>query len=584
LAPRHRTTLELELTSNVRVSGMPAALDLQIKGDLQATALAVEGSSGTPAAAFWFQMPAAQVSSRQATDADLTELRRALERGFVLELASTGPMIRVPAEASEFLRNIALTLAAQLSLDEASATAFKKREQDSAGSYQAEYRLISPGRLTKRKLAYDTLQLAGTNTLGISVTLTPQVINAEGTLDFSDGALRELQYREELETKLLTSGQAVATTSLKLSRKSMAPLKALPRHREVAREMTELRHSGARTPSEHAELLRARVGDFTFESALNELHSLTQPGAPLLVANPEQESASARAAREQRLSQYNRAFSALSAILSSDTDSVERAVAAAERSAGDASFLIDALGAAESETAQHALLRLAESTTAPQSIRERASNGLGRLKHPSAEVVHALIRWTGEDSPRGTAAIYALGTLARQVRERGQTQLVLQAARALAEGLGRSDSTIRRVHFLRGIANSGDVSLLSSVRPLLEHSEPSIRGAAVEAVRLMPGAEADRVIAERLQREGDYSALRAAVNATKTRLPSAFLAAALADLTGRTQDSQARYRAVLVLTDWLPRVPEIGETLRSVASSDPSPDVRSIAAAALEKA
>jgi hypothetical protein len=67
-------------------------------------------------------------------------------------------------------------------------------------------------------------------------------------------------------------------------------------------------------------------------------------------------------------------------------------------------------------------------------------------------------------------------------------------------------------------------------------------------------------------------------------LPSAFLAAALADLTGRTQDSQARYRAVLVLTDWLPRVPEIGETLRSVASSDPSPDVRSIAAAALEKA
>jgi hypothetical protein len=506
-----------------------------------------------------------------------------LARGFVLELAAATPVLRLPADASEFVRNIALTLAAQLALDDASAAAFKKREQDGAGPYEAEYQLISPARFSKRKIRYEPLQLGGSNTLGVSVTLTPQVIAAEGTLDFSEGALRELHYREELESKLLTSGQAVATTSLKLSRKSLTQLKTLPLHREVTREMPELRRSGAGTAAEQAELLRARVGDFTFESAVSELRSLAQPAAPLLVANPERESAPARAAREQRLNRFNRAFSALSAILATDASSVERALLTAERSVDDASFLIDALAAAETTAAQRALLQLADSATAAPEARDRASSGLGRLQHPSVEVVQALIRWTSEDSPRGTAAIYGLGTLARQLRERGQAPQALQAARALAEGLERSGTLVRKVHFLRGIANSGAESLFTRVQPMLEHSDPILRGAAVEAVRLMPGPEADRVIAERLQREVDYSALRAAVNAAKTRAPSSLLAAALADLTARTPDSQARYRAVLILSDWLPRVPEIGGTLRSVASSDPSPDVRSIAAAALER-
>src|SRR5690606_28130253 len=119
----------------------------------------------------------------------------------------------------------------------------------------------------------------------------------------------------------------------------------------------------------------------------------------------------------------------------------------------------------------------------------------------------------------------------------------------------RSKSVVQTVHLLRGIANSGEASLRSSVEPLLDHAKPTLRGAAVEALRLMPGAEIDRLIAERLAHESDYSALRAAVNAAKTRVPSAFLAAALADLSGRAQDSQARYRAVLILVDWLPHVP-----------------------------
>jgi hypothetical protein len=207
---------------------------------------------------------------------------------------------------------------------------------------------------------------------------------------------------------------------------------------------------------------------------------------------------------------------------------------------------------------------------------------MGRIQGPTARTIETLVRWLDRDTLRVHAA-YGLGSMARAIRGR-DAALSARAGRALVERLAAERSSLHTVHLLRGIANSGDAAAFDAVLPLLVHENDSIRGAAVEALRLMPHPRVDGAIAKRLRDERHPSALRAALNAVKPRAASDELTGAVAEVALSSRDSQARYRATRLLAGWFRQQPSLRSSLSEVARHDESEAVRRAAEDALSGA
>jgi hypothetical protein len=206
---------------------------------------------------------------------------------------------------------------------------------------------------------------------------------------------------------------------------------------------------------------------------------------------------------------------------------------------------------------------------------------LSRAQEPSPATVRALLSWLPR-ADHGVYAVYGLGTMARSLRGQGQAQLAAEVSSALGQRLQRSRDPADRVHLLRGIANSGDPALLMLVRPLLVDKSSSLRGAAIEAIRLMDHPEVDDLIASRLRREENAVTLLAVLNAAKTRTPSAKLSVALSELALHAKGEQARQHSVSLLASWLPARPELRAALSEVSEHDISEDIRRLAKRALQ--
>lgn len=565
------------LKSKARLSASRELLDLSLSGRLVIRRLEAPSSSLYARLA----QVELKVNSR-AEAAELTDLRRELESGFVLAGDDGVQRVSMSHSHSQFAANIAQTIAAGLQLpvppNEASAS-WEHDEADASGPYTAQYQR-EPGRerYRKTKLRYSSPPGGRVQELGVNLDLTPTILESRGLLELERGQLTLLRYEEKLQSQLLDQASVTADTELVLKVVARQAAPALSAELEALRpQLAPLaRDRVARTTSD-SRFDESKIGRYDFHSALATVERITNDGGTFKA----DASRDPDPAREQKIANHTEAFIALVAILRTQPKALLAAAARIRREPQHAQVLLNALTAAETPESQGVLLELARATTTAASLRESIALSLVRVSKPSDQLIEGLIAWLPERQ-LGIYAIYGLGAMARAIRAQ-RPAVAARIGRVLSERLLHEESSAMRIHLLRGVANSGDSAAFAAVAPLLTSEDDSTRGAAVEALRLMDHPEVDAVIAGRLLEERSHVALRAAINAAKTRTPSAALAAALSQVALQSDDSQARYRAVLLMSTWLAAEPALRQPLTTIAATDQAEDVRNAAKDALSR-
>lgn len=578
----------LTLSSTVSMGAAAGELDMTLRANLHVSTLAATKDVAAGVVPLHVVLTKVEISSRAAEADAFTALSRELQAGFVVELRDGQPEhILMAQPSSAFAASLARSIAAELALGPAQVAGKQRWEapgSDATGVYVAEYQALDgPEHVRLRKLRYAPQAFGTVPGSSTDLSITPQVVASQGDARIVGGELRSLTYSETLATPLLDSGAARAETriSLELSRRH-SPAAPPPSYAALRAGMADvIAGTPAASGADVAQLSRSKIGDFTFASATHKLLELNRgPALMLSGADAKNETSSDRTAREHRLAEFNRAFTALTAILQTDEAAVDKCVQTLRSDAEQANFLIDALAGARSERAQQALVGLTAEPGLSSNLKARAESSIITVESPTAATIATLLGWLKDPAHR-INAIYGLGIQARHLREQGQAELAKRAAQPLGELLRGARSTTERVHLLRGVANSGDPALLVAVKPLLSDADGTVRGAALEALRLMDAPEVDGIVANSLRHETSYETLRAAVSAAKARKPSAALVAALSDTARGSEDSQTRYRATQLLASWLGQRPELREVLSQLAQHDQNEDVRDVAARAL---
>lgn len=266
----------------------------------------------------------------------------------------------------------------------------------------------------------------------------------------------------------------------------------------------------------------------------------------------------------------------LEALLRRDDDAV-RAALAFIRGDKATKMIVDALAAAGTPTAQDALCALARDVHLPAHVRAEAVSSLGLVRRPTAPTMTAigdLIR--AHDPALVAPALFLAGSVARAGRTDHPAQAAAIERIVLAE-TARAHGADETLEALAALGNLGSAAVLPRLRPAVAASNPRIRAAATRALRLVPDAEADELLVTTLRRDHDPTVRAAAIFAAGFRKLDP-LVDALADTAQSDPIEYVRAGAVTLLARNRQISPRVGRALANVASNDPKPDLRRLAA------
>jgi HEAT repeat protein len=247
----------------------------------------------------------------------------------------------------------------------------------------------------------------------------------------------------------------------------------------------------------------------------------------------------------------------LETVLGRDQDAV-RAAAAFVHGGRATKVIIDALAGAGTPAAQDALCGLARDAHLPTHARAEAVASLGLIKHPTAPTMNEvaeLIR--ARDQNLKAPALFLAGSVARAGRAEHPAQAAAIEHLVLAEA-ARARGTDDTLDTLAALGNLGSAAALPRLRAALAASDSRLRAAAARALRLVPDAEADRLLATTLRRDSDPTVRAAAVFAAGFRKldlladalaeaaqsdPVDFVRAGASTLLARPRSSSTRFAA-----------------------------------------
>jgi hypothetical protein len=578
--PKTRYTYRLGMVTRTAIPPADAPIEFHLKGNLELVPrIRPDGEIQ-----FQARLGGGELrSGSKGQNAALTKVVEELSDPYVFALHN-GRLTELffPKTSSPLAVGIRRTLAAALQFAPGKGATWTSTEHDASGEYVAEYRAgASAGAYAKRKLRYTKL-IASSPTPAVSVqkNLVPKVARSSGGIEIDNGLLRLLKQRDELSMPLGETAKLLSTTELELTH---TQLQALPSPPDFQTVLSGAVRIASDQPSAQAGLQQsleeARIAGKSFEQAVLELEQLeknrrqndrrAQPGG----GDDTEE-------QESQIRQSSAAFTALAALLRTKPEAIPKAVAKVRAGSPAQHVLLDALSSSGTDAAQAALVGLVTDRRIDRALRARAATSLIRTARASASTVEALIRLV-DDRDLSTVGIYGLGTAARRLREAGEHELSERAAGAVLQQLRSAKKEVDKIHALRGIANSGHDGAFDAVRPLLKDPSPQVRGAAVEAIRLMRHESVDTLIIEQLEQDTESSVRLAALNAMKMREPSDELASALTRLVRTTDDPYARLKAVELMGRWLPQRPDLKKVLEQIARDDARPKIRAAAEAAL---
>lgn len=482
--------------------------------------------------------------------------------------------------------NIQRTIGSALQFPEPlqkAATTWKTFEWDATGKYEVEY-LAKPGTNVwgKRKTRYEAL-------VGMKTKLPPGVVLPQGPLDLvtevvSHHGSVELDlarnpiacnYTEKLRAKVLHGAPATSTTTLSLKRVAFETGVRTPAPKLPVEQLVSLVGEDAYDAPSPVKLDGQRIAGMTFESIVAELEASERDWKPPEPAAADGKNSAAdeqSRARAQRLSDL---FLALGAIFREQPHSVASAKAKIRSGSPAAELLLNALGSSNARGSQEVLVGILQDMKQSEDLRTAAAASLIRSDHPSEVTEKALTRLANDDV-LGRHAVYGLGTFARKLRLAREVERSNRISAFLLSRLRSVESFEHKVTVLRGIANSAYEPAIAEIKPLLSNEDPIVRSAAVEALRLMPGEEANHLVASAMS-DATASVRHAAIGTASVRPLSPELIAAAQTAATSSPDGYGRMQAVQLLGRWLPQRAELRATLDAIARKDAEPKIRDAA-------
>ncbi|MBU8898132.1 HEAT repeat domain-containing protein [Corallococcus sp. M34] len=238
-----------------------------------------------------------------------------------------------------------------------------------------------------------------------------------------------------------------------------------------------------------------------------------------------------------------------------------------------ASPMLGALSAASTPEALSALSKVVDDAAVGVPVRTDAVAALGMAETPSTEGIQALRDLGNDTHPelRDTAAL-ALGNSAFQLRDDDAS-----GADALSRELGTryraAKSPEDQALLLRALGNTRDPGALTTLREALASPSVPVRQAAVEALRLVPEAEADRLLASRMLEDPSPDVRKSAVFAASFRaLPP--LLPTLGTVLQRDTADAVRAAVVGLLGANLGALPQALPLLTWTSQHDTNPNIR----------
>jgi len=244
------------------------------------------------------------------------------------------------------------------------------------------------------------------------------------------------------------------------------------------------------------------------------------------------------------------------------------------------SSVIGSLSAASTPEAVHALAQVMGD--AQQGVRTRvdAAAGLGMAAQPTQEGIAALreLAQSPEQDLRSTATL-ALGNAARNLNEQRSPDAA-ELLRELAQSVAAASTPEARALRLRALGNTASPEVLAVIQDALRDASPIVREAAIEALRLIPGAAADQLLAMRMVEDPSPQVRRAAIFASSFRPLPGFLPVLERSLRTDAVDA-VRNDVVRLLGEHLPRLAGAADLLAWAGQNDPNSDIRHTALAYL---
>jgi len=499
---------------------------------------------------------------KSAAAVSLEELRLRLSRRFWATYRSDGGLLAIHfySDVSPSDRNLLQMIATELQLvrPDSARPSWTAQERDGAGEYVALYAMPQPHHVIKRKLKYvytDGVADGPAESVHVAIEQSSVtfLLSSDGRVQAADGTSRM-----RMELSLDRSGELVAVTEI------------------------------------HVVNLRSTRAPELIGSLARALPSVTSSSIVTHRLDP----AEAQALADDRLIEGHTIESLLTAAFAKDTDDSSlpgRLIALFRRRPDAASAavalltkngaqrrLTNALGSAGSLAAIAALRRLSDDSTLPDDLRADAVIAFVQMQNPTAEVMRIPYELISDSSPLiRSAARMISGALARAGRSAYPTEA--GAIDASLSALYRNASEApQRIELLGALGNSAGPSVVPIIEEALRDPLVPIRAAATRALRLAPGSEVDRLLANVITSDHDASVRASAIFAARFRRP---LPTPLADallLTARTDAiDYVRSDAVAVLRANPTASPSIRKTLALIAGSDTNAGIRRQASQAL---
>lgn len=536
--------------------GSSAPLDVQVTGDWVATITDARPDDYDVA----YELHGARIEGAgvHAAPAEVDAMRQRLEGlpfwiTYRRDGAATGA--HFPKDMSPDDRNLLEMVATQAQLVRTTPAAdqWTATERDAAGLYLAAYQREGD-HLTKHKLKYVAADGAGGTATGIDVEID------ESRQDFgldAAGGVATLEGRERFRVGMPMGQGGWLTVHAEVHLSDVRTGTAPELVGALGRTAAQLDDVPIRTQKTDPEVARAQRDRRLLAGAT---------AAGLL-------DRAAAGGSDAELS------SRLGALFREQPDAVDLAVARVHQQ--ELKIVTNALATSGTDRASSALGTLAHDGSLPASTRVDALTAFALVSHPSAgalAIPGSLVDDNEGDVRRSARLI--CGALARAGRADHAAE-----AEALDQALLSRYAAARdvptSVNLLAALGNSVGPRVLPVLYEATGASSSEVRAAAVRALRLVPGDQADQLLVTRMSGDPDAAVRSAAIFAASFRSIDPFVDP-LRNVATSDPAEQVRAEAVSLLRHAHEGSPKVVQTLAWVADHDPKPGNRRVAREAIE--
>lgn len=499
---RHRYAVKTRMGFGQAQAGGPAA-GASWSATLQATVLEV--SPQKVIVGYTLQDAHFTATAPDGSTRNVPQIDHELALPFAATYDSTGHLLAVhmaPAvtqDTQPLLRGLLTQM--QFSVPAGDVSSWTANESDSSGEYAASYaRLQGRGNYSKQKRKY--LRVLGAKGLTAQGAHEQRVLRSRAVFGMGpDGRLARLRLQElsgvnlqQTEREDDAQFRVQVELSLELLEHSQVPLAALdnPLPGLTTFDVILAAKNG---PETSAEGDRDLLAGGTLRSLLDELAQLPK------TAHKDRATIQAR----------------LSALLRLEPGRIGETLGRIRGKDPEAQMLIAALAGANTTETQAALVDLALDGSLDKESRAQVLANITALDQPNKDTLTRLRPLMADADPEVRAqAALAVGAATRAL---GSTdpQAAQAATSDLVKLVNQAANEEEKLWAIRSLGNAGSEGALPALTGVLDGGSASMREAAAQALRFVPGTEADQVLARVMAADSSEQVRSAAVFAARFR-------------------------------------------------------------------